>query len=278
MSGSDAAGVSYAEVIGDPIAQSKSPAIHGFWLEQLGIVARYDRCHVRADDLADYLKARRDDPAWRGCNVTMPHKQAVLPLLDVIDPTAARIGAVNTILRDASGALAGYNTDAPGFMEPLAGRAFETVTVIGAGGAARAVLAALAQAGTRWISLQNRSLDKAEALLAEFDLPGRAFGLGEQVPVADLLVNTSALGMDGQPPLPHLLDDVADDAVVYDIVTSPLDTALLQEARRRHLTTVDGLAMLIGQADHAFARFFGVKPPREADAILRETIVAGNRA
>ncbi|VWX53721.1 shikimate dehydrogenase [Novosphingobium sp. 9U] len=267
----------YAEVIGDPIIQSKSPAIHGFWLDELGLDGRYDHCHVTMDGLPTYLELRRADAAWRGCNVTMPHKQAVLPLLDTIEPIAQRIGAVNTIVRAADGTLSGTNTDAPGFMEPLGATRFETVTVIGAGGAARAVLAALADVGTSWVSLQNRSLEKAQALLAEFGLPGHAFALGEQVPPADLLVNTSALGMTGQPPLPHLLDDVADGAVVYDIVTSPLDTELLREARERGFVTVDGLAMLIGQADHAFARFFGTKPPRVEDARLRERIVSGRR-
>lgn len=271
-------GQPYAEVIGDPIVQSKSPAIHGFWLEELGVDGRYDHCQVTSEGLLRYLQLRRDDPSWRGCNVTMPHKQAVMPLLDVIEPVAERIGAVNTIVRSADGQLTGTNTDALGFMEPLGSVSLDTVTVIGAGGAARAVLAALAAAGVAWVSLQNRTLDKAQALLAEFDLPGRAYGLGEQVPAADLLVNTSALGMTGQPPLPHLLDDVADAAVVYDIVTSPLDTALLQEARQRGLRTIDGLAMLIGQADHAFARFFAVKPPREQDARLRERIVLGKPA
>lgn len=266
----------YAEVIGDPILQSKSPAIHGFWLAELGIAGRYVHCHVTAEDLPSYLTERRRDDTWRGCNVTMPHKQAVLPLLDRIDPLAARIAAVNTVVREADGTLTGYNTDAPGFMEPLAGRRFETVTVIGAGGAARAILAALSDAGVRQVSLQNRSRDKAQALLAEFGLSGKAYDLGEQVPLADLLVNTSALGMAGQPPLPHVLDDVATDGVVYDIVTSPLDTALLQEARVRGLATVDGLAMLIGQADQAFARFFHTSPPRSEDARLRERIMAAS--
>ncbi|MET1756908.1 shikimate dehydrogenase [Novosphingobium sp. RD2P27] len=266
----------YAEVIGDPIAQSKSPIIHGYWLEQLGVGGRYDHCHVTADDLAGYVRDRRADPEWLGCNVTMPHKRAIMPLLDVIDAVAARIGAVNTVVRDEQGSLVGYNTDAPGFLEPLFGRKFETVTVVGAGGAARAVLAALADSGTKWITIQNRSLEKAEALLSEFDLPGYAVELGSHVRTADLLVNTSALGMAGQPPLPPLLDCVSSSGIVYDIVTSPLDTALLREARERGLTTVDGLSMLIGQADHAFARFFGLRPPRRTDAELRHRILQAN--
>jgi len=266
--------VPYAEVIGDPIAQSKSPAIHGFWLERLGITGAYGRSHVRAEELAAYLAQRRSDADWRGCNVTMPHKQAIMRLLDRIDPLAARIGAVNTVVREPAGTLAGYNTDAPGFWEPLAGRAFQVATVIGAGGAARAVLAALADSGTQWVSIQNRSFDKAAALLAEFGLEGAAFPLGAAVPPAALLINTSALGMAGQPPLPALLDSLAAGATVYDIVTTPLDTDLLREARAKGFDTVDGLSMLIGQADHAFARFFGERPPRGEDAELRRRIAA----
>ena len=109
----------FAEVIGDPIAQSKSPAIHGFWLGKMGIDADYRACHVRPDELADYFSARRADPDWRGCNITMPHKQAVLPLLDGLDPAAERIGAVNTVVRRGDGSLIGANTDAPGFIDPL---------------------------------------------------------------------------------------------------------------------------------------------------------------
>jgi shikimate dehydrogenase len=264
----------YADVIGDPIAQSKSPEIHRFWLEELGIEGDYRRQHVMPHALAEYIATRSRDPDWRGCNVTMPHKQAVMPLLDAVDPLAARIGAVNTIVCGADGDLVGYNTDAPGFLEPLGGRRFETAIVIGAGGAARAVLAALADAGVHEVTVQNRDCDKAAVLLAEFGLAGRAVALGTSVAPADLLVNTSALGMAGQPALPPLLDHVAPGGVVYDIVTNPLDTALLQEARARGFVTIDGLAMLIGQADHAFARFFGAHAPRAMDAALRERILA----
>jgi shikimate dehydrogenase len=264
----------YAEVIGDPILQSKSPDIHGFWLEQLGIDADYRCKHVTAETLADYIAARRHDADWRGCNVTMPHKQAVMPLLDAIDPVAKRIGAVNTIVRESDGRLTGYNTDDSGFLEPLSPYRIDTAIVVGAGGAARAVLSALAQAGVRHVTLQNRSLEKAHALLAEFGIDGTAVELGASATTADLLVNTSALGMTGQPELPALLNHVAPGGVVYDIVTSPLDTALLRDARARGLVTIDGLSMLIGQADHAFARFFGHKPPRARDAELRNRILA----
>ena len=265
----------FAEVIGDPIAQSKSPAIHGFWLSALGIEADYRAAHVTAAGLADYIAARRADPQWRGCNVTMPHKQAVMPLLDRIDPLAARIGAVNTVVRDADGVLTGFNTDAPGFAEPLGDAPLGSATVIGAGGAARAILLALAERGTARIALMNRNVDKARALLDELGIAGQAFALGARVDAADLLVNSSSLGMSGHPPLPGgLLDDVAPGGLVYDIVTSPLRTDLLEAAAARGLRTIDGLAMLIGQADHAFVRFFGQHPPRDRDGELRRLIGA----
>lgn len=264
----------YAEVIGDPIVQSKSPAIHNFWLARLGVAADYRACHVQAEDLASYFASRRQDADWRGCNITMPHKQAAMPLLDAIDPAAARIGAVNTVVRDASGGLTGYNTDAPGFLEPLGDAAFSTVTVIGAGGAARAILAALADRGVGQVTLQNRSLAKGEALLAEFGLHGSVVAPGAEVPMADLLVNTSSLGMAGFPPMPPVERFVAAGGIVYDIVTTPLDTDLLKAARARGLRTIDGLSMLIGQAAYAFEKFFGTPAPRQHDADLRKLLTA----
>ena len=263
----------YAEVIGDPIAQSKSPLIHNFWLEKLGIDAEYRACHVRPGELVDYFSQRRGDAEWRGCNITMPHKQAVIPLLDAIDPAAARIGAVNTVVPE-NGGLAGYNTDLPGFLEPLGEQRFDVVSVVGAGGAARAILAALADRGVRWISLQNRSIDKGEALLAEFGLDGFVVAPGEEVPTAELLVNTSSLGMAGYPPMPPVERFVMDGGIVYDIVTHPLDTELLRRARGRGLRTIDGLAMLIGQAAVAFEKFFGQPAPRGHDAELRARLTS----
>ena len=139
----------YAEVIGDPIAQSKSPVIHGYWLEKLGIEASYRAAHVPSEALAGYLSGRKADPDWRGCNVTMPHKQAVMPLLDRLEPLAGRVGAVNTIVRESDGSLTGFNTDVAGFLEPLRGQLarkhlFRMARVFGTGGAARAIVAALA--------------------------------------------------------------------------------------------------------------------------------------
>lgn len=262
----------YAEVIGDPIAQSKSPAIHGFWLGKLGIDAEYRAAHVKPEELADYIAARRGDANWRGCNVTMPHKQAVMGLVDRLDSVAQQVGAVNTVM-PVAGKLIGDNTDVPGFAEHLLGRTFERALVIGAGGAARAVLEALRVMGVGSVALMNRSEDKARDLLDEFGLGGEALGLGEVCAPAGLLVNTSSLGMAGHPPLPDgLLDRVGAGGTVYDIVTTPLETELLKAAKARGFATIDGLSMLIGQADHAFRRFFGALPPREADAELRARI------
>ena len=280
----------YAEVIGDPIAQSKSPAIHGFWLDKLGIDARYQATRVTPDGLAEFIAARRADPDWRGCNVTMPHKQAVIALLDRLDPLAARIGAVNTIVPE-QGALVGYNTDAPGFLEPVRAlldqqHYFRMARVLGTGGAARAIVAALADE-SMVIVLAGRDPAKARALLDELDPAGEHhavdiahfadatdFAFDDRKECLDLVINASPLGMSGQPPLAFDMSHAPPGSVFYDIVTSPLDTAFLKSARACGFSTVDGLSMLIGQAAHAFARFFGQKPPRDADAQLRALLGA----
>ena len=263
----------YAEVIGDPISHSKSPLIHNFWLGKLGIDAEYRACHVRPEELADYFAQRREDAEWRGCNITVPHKVAALAEVDCLDDAAKAIGAINTVTSSGR-ELSGHNTDCAGFFEPLGDRRFEVVTVIGAGGAARAVLAGLASRGVQWVSLQNRSLDKAQTLLAEFGLNGCAVSLGEEVPTAEFLVNTSSLGMVGQPELPPVEQYVADGGLVYDIVYAPLETRLLKAARARGQSTIDGLSMLIGQASVAFELFFGQPAPREHDAELRALLTA----
>ena len=279
----------YAEVIGDPIAQSKSPAIHGFWLEALGIDGNYRATHVRSSDLREYLDSRRADPLWRGCNVTMPHKQAVIPLLDRLDPLAAAVGAVNTIVPE-NGLLAGYNTDVPGFLEPLRAELdqthyFRMARVLGTGGAARAIIKGLADEHFV-IVLAGRNPAKARALLNELDPGGEHhvadlahfaditdFAFDDREGCLDLIVNASSLGMIGQPALAFDWSHAPPGSIVYDIVTSPLDTAMLQSARQAGFQTIDGLSMLIGQADHAFRRFFGALPPRDRDADLRKVLM-----
>ncbi|WP_421851405.1 shikimate dehydrogenase [Novosphingobium sp.] len=280
----------YAEVIGDPIAQSKSPAIHGFWLQHLDIKATYTATHVRTGALAEFLGARRGDARWRGCNVTMPHKQAVIPLLDRLDPLAAAVGAVNTVVPEA-GELVGYNTDVPGFLEPLRtelGRThyFRMARVFGTGGAARAIIKGLAEAQLV-IVLAGRNPEKARALLDELDPAGEHhavdiahfadatdFTFDDREGCLDLVVNASSLGMTGQPPLAFDMSHAPPGSIFYDIVTSPLETPFLQAARAAGFRTIDGLSMLIGQADHAFRRFFGAQPPRDADADLRKVLGA----
>lgn len=276
----------YAEVIGDPIAQSKSPIIHGFWLTKLGIEADYRACHVTPAALPAYLAARRADPLWRGCNVTMPHKQAVMPLLSRIDPPAGEIGAVNTVLRGAEGGLAGTNTDASGFLEPLKAdlaqtHYFRMARIIGTGGAARAIIATLGQHGFTMV-VAGRNPAKARALLDELAPKGEHhaidlahfadatdFAFDDRADCLDLVINASSLGMDGQPPLPFDWSHAPPGSIAYDIVAYPLDTPFLQGARASGHRTIDGLSMLIGQAATAFERFFGQSPPREHDAELR---------
>ncbi len=266
----------YAEVIGDPIAQSKSPLIHGFWLKALGIEGDYHRRHVTPDDLAAYIGERRADTGWRGCNVTIPHKVAVMDLVDDPGNIRGTIGAMNTIVRQPDGALIGTNTDAAGFYAPLAELDLEgaPVVVVGAGGAARAVLFALARAGVGPVTILNRSPLKAMGLLATFGLKGEVAPLDASLPPAALLVNASSLGMTGQPPLDLDLSPLPKDAIVYELVYAPLQTGLLKAAALRGLETVDGLDMLIGQAALAFELFFGAPPPEGRDEELRALLTA----
>jgi len=281
----------YAEVIGDPIAQSKSPAIHMHWIERLGLDASYGRQHVKPDELAGYLERRAGDPDWAGCNVTMPHKLAVMPYLARLDPLAERIGAVNTIVRESDGSLSGYNTDATGFLEPLIAdfdkqHYFRMARVLGTGGAARAIVAGLLEHGIT-VVLAGRNPDKARAMLDELDPEGQHhvasldhfaettdFEFDDREGCFDLVVNASPLGMVGQPPLDFDFSHVPPGSVIYDIVTAPLETPLLKEARTSGFRTVDGLSMLIGQAAIAFEKFFGQPPPRgDGDEALRRILV-----
>jgi shikimate dehydrogenase len=266
----------FAEVIGHPIAHSKSPLIHRFWLERLGIVADYRAHDVEPEQLADYFTERVGDVEWRGCNITIPHKIAALDF--VTDPGDVRgsIGAINTVFRDEKGALVGTNTDAAGFYGPIADLplAGETAIVIGAGGAARAVLFALAQADVGEVVIVARNALKAAGLLAHFGLKGQVLPLDARLPDAALLVNASPLGMKGQEPLDIDLTPLPEHALVYDLVYAPIETPLLKAARERGLETVDGLEMLVGQAAVAFELFFGQAPPDEGEDELRAKLLA----
>ncbi|MBX3561777.1 MAG: shikimate dehydrogenase [Sphingomonas sp.] len=257
----------YAEVIGDPVAQSRSPAIHGGWLAEAGIEADYKATRVTCEEVEDFLAGRRSDPAWRGCNVTAPLKQAVIPHLDRLDPAATKIGAVNCIVPEADG-LTGYNTDVDGVTTALDGAdlAGASVAMIGAGGAARAGLAALAQLGAADIRLLARTPERAEPLRAV--APFAAFGF-DQAPQAMAgvmgIVNASSLGMAHIGPMPPALLDALPcalpSAIAFDMVYNPPETAFLTAARAHGLRPVGGFVMLEGQARRAFRLFFGDLAP-----------------
>jgi len=257
-----------AGVIGWPVGHSRSPRLHGWWLEQHGIDGAYIPLAVPREGLEAAVRAL---PALglRGANVTVPHKEAVLRLVDRLDPVAARIGAVNTLVVAEDGALEGRNTDAEGFLNNLRDgapgwrSAAGPAVVIGAGGAARAVVAALADAGVPEIRLVNRTPEKAETLACALGGPVHVvpwFGRGGALAEAALLVNTTTLGMAGQPLLDLDLAHLPPSAVVTDIVYTPLETPLLAVARARGNPVVDGLGMLLHQAVPGFEAWFGVRP------------------
>ncbi|MET0241699.1 MAG: shikimate dehydrogenase [Sphingobium sp.] len=267
----------YAEVIGDPIAHSKSPIIHNYWLRELGIEAEYRKTHVTREGLAAYFLSRRADQDWLGCNVTIPHKVAVMDYVEDPSDIRGRIGAMNTIACETGGPLIGTNTDAGGFLQPLDAMGWKgrEAVLIGAGGAALAIGFAMAAKGLRDLTVVARDPAKGKALLDHVGLKGRAIGFGDPLPATRLLINSSPLGMTGQPPLDLDLSPLANDATVYDIVYAPLETGLLRAARDRGLATIDGLAMLIGQAALAFEIFFDAIPPRDdGDAELRALLTA----
>jgi shikimate dehydrogenase len=266
----------YAEVIGDPISHSKSPGIHKFWLAKLGLEGDFRTAHVMADGLADYIESSRADSAWRGCNITIPHKIAVMDHVDDPGDVRGSIGAMNTLFRQPDGSLIGTNTDAAGFFAPIADFDLQhmPVAVIGTGGAAHAILFALSKAGVGPVTLFARNPLKGAVILSRFGLKGTVQGLDKPLPPVALLVNATQLGMTGQPPITVDLSALPDDALVYDIVYAPLVTPLLAAAQQRGLATVDGLEMLIGQAAVAFELFFGQPAPRECDAELRALLTS----
>lgn len=266
-----------AGVIGWPVAHSKSPQIHRFWLAKLGLEGDYGRFPVHPDRLGDAIRAL-SAVGLRGVNVTVPHKVAVMAHLDAVTAEVAAIGAVNTIVVAPDGTTLGVNTDRYGVLAPLRDRGFRgsSATVLGAGGAARAVLHALTELGVDDITLVNRSAAKASALANDFSavrtmrtLNGPYF-----VDPTDLLINSTSLGMIGQPALEVDLSALPATGVVFDLVYAPLETRLLGAARDRGLATIDGLAMLIGQAAVAFELFFDAPAPREFDADLRAILTA----
>ena len=261
----------YAEVIGDPISHSKSPLIHNFWLGKLGIDGVYRAAQVNPDGLDDFFSARRVDPDWAGCNVTMPHKAAVLALVDRTDTEVNAIGSANTVTA-ADGVLTAHNTDIDGLIAALGeeGLAKRPVAIVGNGGAARTALAVLREQGLHEVMIVSRDHAKSEALAARFGV--ELLG-GEQREEPQLLINATPLGMSGFDAMPEpmlgLVDRMQPEGVVFDMVYSPVETQLLLRARARGLRAIGGLDMLIGQADAAFRLFFGQGAPREHDEELR---------
>ena len=264
-----------AGIIGWPVAHSRSPRLHGFWLERHGIDGAYIPLPIRPDDFAPAVRGLVA-AGFAGANVTLPHKHAAFALCDSVDPSAQRAGAVNTLVF-REGKIAGSNTDGWGFLanlrahgvDPAAGPAL----VLGAGGAARAVAAALLDSGIS-VTIANRTLERANTLAR--DLPGlhvipwerRSDALADHA----LLVNTTSLGMQGHPPLLLDLPRAAPSLVVSDVVYVPLHTPLLSAAAAQGLRTVEGLGMLLHQAAPGFHAWFGVEP--KVDAALRRFVAA----
>jgi len=269
-----------AGVMGWPVAHSLSPRLHGYWLRHYGIDGAYVPLPVRPERLGSALRALAD-LGFAGCNLTVPHKEAALGALDEIAEDARRIGAVNTILVRADGSLYGWNTDIEGFAQSLIAAlpewsiAGKYAVVLGAGGAARAVVAAVQNLGAEEVVILNRTRERAEALAT--DLGGAIRPLAwerrsEALSQAALLINTTTLGMLGKPPLSIDLAPLPTDAVVAEIVYAPLETPLLAEARRRGHGVVDGLGMLLYQAVPGFEAWFGRRP--EVTPALRDFVLA----
>ena len=271
-----------AFVVGHPVAHSRSPLIHGHWLDAFGLDGRYDRIDVAPERFPEFLSTLRDQ-GLAGGNVTIPHKEAAFGLVEVLTPHAERIGAVNTLYFDASGRLTGDNTDGLGFIAHLdqtlgldwTRRGDGSAVVLGAGGAARAIVVGLLDRGIRRIHVSNRTSERARSLLSLDPERVSVVDWGELPLVlkqAGLLVNTTSLGMVGHPPLVLDLNRLPPDAAVADIVYAPLETALLAAARARGLVAVDGLGMLLHQAVPGFERWFGHRP--SVTPALRARIVS----
>lgn len=258
-----------AGVMGWPVGHSLSPRLHGYWLRYHNVSGVYGAIPVEPAQLASALGLLQVQ-GYRGVNLTIPHKEQALKLVDIVEPLARRIGAVNTVVVLKDGTLEGRNTDVFGFIENLrsSGYSFDEekengVVLIGAGGAARAALVGLIDQGLKDIRLINRTRDRAEALAEELDPDSiSVFDWGDKSALkgAGLLVNATSLGMVGQLPLDISLDGLPQSAFVMDMVYAPLMTGLLADAAQRGHKVVDGLGMLLHQARPAFASFFGVDP------------------
>ena len=272
--------VPLAGVIGNPIGHSRSPLMHKHWLRRYDLRGDYVPLHVAEGDLERVVRTL-PRMGFVGANVTLPHKTAVLQIADHLSDRAVLIGAANTLTFRDDGSIFADNTDGYGFManvrqgapgwDPKSGPAL----VLGAGGAARAIIVALADAGVPQILLANRTRAKAEALKSDFGQRIRIVDwvqVGNVVEDAAIMINTTSLGMTGQPALRVPLDNLQSDTVVTDIVYSPLQTPLLQTAAAMGCVTVDGLGMLLHQGVPGFERWFGKRP--DVDDALRAAVLA----
>lgn len=263
-------GQPFAEVIGDPIDHSRSPVIHSFWLERSGIAADYRATRVTRADLPEFIAGRRQDSNWRGCNVTMPLKLDALTLADDASDRALAAGAAN-LLAMREGKLVAGNSDVAGaakLIAPLVGDgADRSVTLLGTGGAARAVLVALRLLQVDDVIIQARDIGEAMKLAVEFGLAQSPRLFTDAIETRGL-VNATPLGMTGHPPIALDIAAMPADGWVFDLVTEPVATSLLQEARARGLKAIDGLAMLVEQAADSFAILFNADAPRQYDAEL----------
>lgn len=255
-----------AGVIGWPIAQSRSPLIHQTWLKELGLQGAYEKYAVKPEDLQHFIQKLQQN-GFAGLNLTIPHKQSILPLVDDITDDARAIGAANTIWFEGD-KLIGGNTDAYGFVTHLKESAplwqpELPAVLLGAGGACRAVIHALQQEGVKNIILTNRTAERAAELARDFGPSVQTLAWSDRnlaLDEAGLLVNTTSLGMVGKPSLEIDISGMPKKAVVYDIVYAPLETPLLKAAKTANLSTVDGLGMLLHQAVPGFEKWFGARP------------------
>lgn len=269
-----------AGVIGSPVAHSKSPILHGYWLKKHGLAGHFVPLDVAANDLGEVLKAM-PRMGFVGANVTIPHKERVLEHVDHITDRATLIGAVNTLVFRADGSILGDNTDGYGFIENLRQGAPDwdadsgPAVVLGAGGAARAVVASLLDAGVPEILLSNRTRVRAEQLREDFGARVKVIDwvqAGNILEKAKTVVNTTSLGMQGKPELRVPLDGLSAGTVVTDLVYAPLQTQLLKIASDKGCVTVDGLGMLLHQAVPGFERWFGRRPV--VDDATRQAVLA----
>jgi shikimate dehydrogenase len=279
--------MNYAELIGDPVAHSKSPAIHKFWLARLGLAGDYRRVRLGPSELVGYLEDRRRDTEWRGCNVTAPLKQQAAGLIQMGEGASRGMGAVNCITPNEQGPLTGCNTDIDGVRAALSGVEIrdQHVVLIGAGGAARAALPYLVAEGAGQVTIIARRLEQAKSLCSSIPdgspVRGHAQGFdGEEWPAhTDLVVNATPMGMEGGPEydqrlLDRLGETLSEESLAFDMVYAPVDTEFLSFARSKGAKVRDGLQMLIGQAAPAFELFFGQPAPRQHDSELRALISA----